>query len=468
MSTVFREKRRLFLIFRKKFFRFDRIIAIMPKKCYTEGMKPLGELKKLHQKRVCVALSGGRDSIALLHSLLQEGGECVVSALTCEHGIRGESSLADLKFVQNLCAEWRVPLTVYPLDVPAYAAAHKLGLEEAGRILRYEAFERHIQEGKADVIATAHHRDDYAETVLFRLLRGTSIAGLDAFPAREGIVRPFLTVSRAEIDEYIREQGLPYREDESNADTAYTRNFLRREIMPLLEERMNGCSENLVRFAVRAAEDDGYLNKLAREAITKDGGVPVNLPTPLFTRACLIVLKCMGVQKDYTSAQLKEVEKLRVLQGGRKVNLSDKIEAIREGDKVIFYRPNQEEATSVAFALGELSFGSFTLTIGEGCADDCLLFDLDKIPFGCEIRTRREGDVFTKFGGGTKSLKRFLTDKKISARVGKTLPILAVKEVVYAVCGVEISDRIKISENTKRIGYLRTCPLPSGVKNENK
>ena len=253
------------------------------------------DLTQLHGRRVCVALSGGRDSVCLLHVLRACAGKegITLSALTCEHGIRGEESLADLAFTERLCRDWGVPLRVFRADVPALARVRKQGLEEAGRNFRYACFEQILAEGAADVVATAHHLDDAAETVLFRLARGTSLAGLNVFPARQGIARPFLGVTRAEIDRYMERFRLPFAEDKSNSDERFSRNLLRSRVMPALADIVPNAAEHIAAFAVRASEDDAYLRSLACAALTERGGavcVPVGLPAPVFSRACLAAL----------------------------------------------------------------------------------------------------------------------------------------------------------------------------------
>ncbi len=407
-----------------------------------------------------MALSGGRDSVALLHALCQVREEYCVTlcALTCEHGIRGERSKSDLAFVKQLCNSWNVPLRVFELDVPTFSRREKLGVEEGARVLRYRCFQTVLDEGQADVIVTAHHRDDCAETVLFRLLRGTSLYGLNVFPNRKGIARPLLSVTRAQIDEYVARHALEYVEDESNGDIRYTRNFLRREALPLIKSRMAGAAENLVRFAERAAEDEEYLSALAQKEIRGER-VALALPMPVFSRACMLVLKRMGITKDYTAANVEEIAKLKDLQSGRHVNLPDGIEAAREGDDVVFYRPKTPEQREIPFALGECSCGEYLLLTGKDEQKNALVCDADKLPKNCVVRTRREGDFITPFGGGTKSLKKFFTDRKISARIGRLLPLICDGSEVYAVCGVEISDKIKTDERTETRIYFTLRPL---------
>ena len=421
----------------------------------------LFDLQPYAGKRVCVAISGGRDSVALLHFFKCHAKEFGITllALTCEHGLRGEASRADLAFVEQLCHSWGIELRVFRADVARFAAQWGEGIEEAGRRWRYSCFDEILSKDCADVVVTAHHRGDYAETVLFRLARGTSLAGLNAFPKRKGIARPFLKVTRAQIDAYIAENALAFVEDESNADERYTRNRLRHSIMPVLEEAVPGAEEHLVAFAERAAADEEYLSSLAQQYVTFSEGearVPVNLPMPLFFRAILHAMKLCGVTQDYTSVNLKDTASLQNLQSGSKIALPKGLCAVREQDEIVFCFPSDAPEKVLTFGLGDFTSEEIALVAGEGKRRGALAVDLDAFPPDCVVRTRREGDMFTPFNGGKKPLKKFLTDRKIPARLGHCLPVIACGNIVYAVCGAEISDAVKITEKTVRRGYLFT------------
>ncbi len=426
------------------------------------------------QKHICVALSGGTDSVCLLHYLHSHAAQYAIalSAVTCEHGIRGEASLRDLAFVERLCKDWDIPLHVYRENVPALAKKQKIGLEEAGRLFRYACFRAVLENSEADLIATAHHRDDLVETILFRLIRGTSLGGLNVFPEQNGIIRPLADISRAQIMQYVRENSLPFVTDESNSDESYTRNFLRHTVLPALEQAVNGAGAHLAAFAQRAVQDDEFLQKSAQDAVQCVSGVyeiPVGLPLPLFTRACVYALKQQGVSKDYTEANLKEISALKTLQSGKRVCLPKGMTAIREHDNVVICRPDAQTPFELPFKAGKYTLNGLTLVISEdaeGAPQNALKVDLDAFPEHCVIRTRREGDVFTPFGGNTKTLKKFLTDKKIPARRGRLLPLIASGNVILAVCGVEISDQVKIAQNTARIGYLYPAPCSQNDKRE--
>ena len=406
----------------------------------------LCDLKPYAGKRVCVALSGGRDSVALFHELRTRGGEygIVLSALTCEHGIRGEQSLRDLEFVRALCRDACVPLRVFSASVPARARSSGRGLEEEGRLFRYECYAEVLSFGEADLVATAHHADDFAETVLFRLCRGSALSGLCGIGDREGYLRPLLHCSRGEIDEYVRRNGVPYRDDETNFVSDATRNFLRLKILPALEERIGGAAENISRFASLAAEDEALLSSLALPLV-RDNAVLLDERFPLFTRACLAVLKKMGVERDYTSRHLFDLYALIGKENGKKLDLPGGVVAYREYDRVSFARSGGS-ADEVPFREGAEFMGR-TLTLSEGR----LRFDADKLPEDAVVRLRRQGDRFRSFGGGEKSLGDWFTDKKIPLRLRGEIPVVASGNRVYIVGEYEIADEIRVTGETKRV-----------------
>lgn len=443
---------------------------------------------------LAVAVSGGRDSVALLHYLHKNAEEAHISlsALTCCHGIR-PSAEADAAFVEELCKAWGVPLTVFRADVPARAKQSGRNLEEEGRMFRRECYQTML-DGGADAVLTAHHRDDYAETVLFRLARGTSLQGLNVFPAQKGLLRPLLGVTRARIDEYIQENALPFREDETNADVAFSRNCIRHEVLPALERAVPGAKENLVRFAERAVRDDAFLQELALREVRGEGEkrVFVSLPEPVFFRACLAAMKALGLTRDYTESNLQELKKLAAAQAGRFTRLPCGITVYREGADLVFL-PQEEgaeeahKAQELPFFLGRKEAFGGVLEVGEGdfgageppkpageqttgeppflrgekptgepsrTCGRVLDVDLAAVPEGAVWRTRREGDIFRPCNGHQKSLKKFLTEKKIPARVGRELPVLAEGSEVLCIAGVELSERIKRTPNTVRAGLI--------------
>ena len=434
--------------------------------CYTMSMMDLQNYKG---KRICVAISGGVDSVCLLHSLkdLQKEFGFILSAVHCEHGIRGEDSLLDMRFVQSLCEGWGVPLFLFAEDCPARAAKGKVSLETAARAFRYACFASLVESGKADFIATAHHKNDDAETVLFRLARGTSLSGVGGIYEANGyLLRPFLSWTRAEIEEYAQKHALSYRVDRTNFETDATRNKLRLEVLPKLEEAINGACDSLVRFAKLASEDDELLYEYARPLLTVlDEGICVDFceKKPLFRRACLLALKALGVEKDYTALHLESVYGLQSAERGARLDLPKGIVAEKTLEGIFFY-PKR------VFAIGcneEKPFdqqgfdgGRYEVKISSKPFEEdfspwrVLRLDAEKLPKNALFRFRRDGDEMERFGGGRKSLKKVLNEEKIPCRERAHLPLIAVDKEVYAVCGVEISEKVKITDDTKSVLYI--------------
>jgi tRNA(Ile)-lysidine synthase len=229
--------------------------------------------------RICAAVSGGADSVALLLALYaanrqpREGLGAVLSAVHVHHGLRGEEADADAAFVAELCGRLEVPLHLLKVDVPAHIEQTGETLEEAARNLRYAAFHDLLASGQTDAVLTAHTLDDQAETVLMKLLRGAWTDGLSGIhpivlPTKEKpgrIIRPLLATRRAEIESYLRAVNQPWREDSSNADTHHTRNRIRHELMPALRTYNPGIDQALANMAELAREEESrWQAELAR------------------------------------------------------------------------------------------------------------------------------------------------------------------------------------------------------------
>ena len=210
--------------------------------------------------RVLVGLSGGGDSVALLRLLREVAGDYPLQlrAAHLDHGLRPESS-QDARWVEDLCASLQIPLTLERQDVAAMARSIGCGLEEAGRLARREMLARVAQRQGCDAVALGHQRGDQAETLLHRLLRGTSISGLAAMRYRQGLfIRPLLDWPRQELERYLRDCGQDYLQDASNQDPVFTRNRLRHQVLPLLHQFNPRLEQHLAALARRSAEEEDY------------------------------------------------------------------------------------------------------------------------------------------------------------------------------------------------------------------
>ena len=408
-------------------------------------------------KTVAVATSGGADSMSLLYYMknLPQKYRISVICLNVEHGIRGESSLKDTQFVKDYCEKNGIPFLGYSVDAPKKAEEERLSVEQAARILRYECFFNAIDGGKCDAVFTAHHVSDDFESILINLFRGTGIKGLIGIKNYgDRIVRPFLTVKKSDIYEYAKEHGIPFVTDETNLSDDYTRNFLRHNVVPHILEIFPEAEKSALRLAQTLSAENEYLEKKTREIITEtDGGVKIKLPADraIVSRAVIEALKILGVKRDYEKVHADDVCALCEKQTGKKISLPVGITAVKEYDGVFLYRSEKKELREYPFCAGEIEIAGRRIRITETKrGGKKLYFDADKIPKGAVIRTRRTGDRFTKFGGGTKSLSDYLTDKKVLARE-REMPLIAFGREVFVICGLAVSDKVKVDETTENV-----------------
>ena len=407
---------------------------------------------------VGVAVSGGQDSMALLHAYLEIGQPLVV--INVEHGIRGETSLRDSAFVKEFCEEKGLPF--YGKSVDAIRSAKKgESVETCARRLRYEFFEELLQNGTVNAVALAHHADDNAETVLMRIFRGTGIHGLVGIADRGRYLRPLLPYTRKEIEAYVAERNIPYVTDETNAQTDYTRNFIRNELLPLIETRYPDVVTALNRLSDNALGADEYLSSVCPKGEKRGEEYHINglfgYPEILQRYAIIQTVKELGVMQDFENRHVSEVLALRDKPNNTAINLPFSLRAIRFDAGVILtpttpgaFCQSYDEKATYAFAGKRYRFvpGS---TVAPGRT-----LDGDKIPAGAVVRTRRDGDAFKRVNGKTKLLSDFLNEKKLSWTDKESLLVLAKESTVYAVLGLETSDQTKITSTTTKILHIIT------------
>ncbi len=396
-----------------------------------------------------VAVSGGVDSMSLLHYLHAAGADVV--ALTVEHGIRGEASLADAALVQDYCHTLGVECLVRRVDAPALAADRHIGLEQAARELRHAFFAETLQSGRVCCVATAHHLDDQAETVMMHLLRGTGLGGLVGIEERDGYIRPFLHYTRLEIESYARQNAVPYREDATNRDQTYTRNYLRHTVLPAVEARYPAYRQAIAQLADTAREEVCLLDELS-VAPTVEGDVVFLPREALTTHPALAKWSVRRALRHFdwgVDLEAKHIQAVLNLPKDGRITLPHGLEVAAEYDRVAFWHPFSPSGAVYPFGEGRFAFGT-AIVVRPYREGDRLRFDADKIPAGAVLRLRRAGDVIAKFGGGTKSLGDYFTDKKVPLRVRDRYPVVAVDDQVL-VCWADISRTVAVDENTRRI-----------------
>ena len=419
----------------------------------------------LKSKKVAVALSGGSDSMALLHFLSSNAkiNDFSVCAINVEHGIRGEESIADSSFVKDYCDKNNVPILTFSVDCINYAKENKLTVEQAGRVLRYRCFEQAISQGFCDVIATAHHLSDNAESVLFNLFRGTGLKGLIGISDNlsDKIIRPLLDVSKDEINEYVKKHDIPFVKDSTNDDDKYTRNFIRLNIIPKIKEIFPQVEKSIMRLSNSVKEDGEFLDNLANKSIEPAiDGYYLRLPLEpvLIKRATIQILQLLGVEKDWQQTHLNDVVKLSQNSTSKSINLLNGVVAVKEYNRIFFFITNDFKQENLSLQISETPFEFYGKkyeikrldTIPQNLKDG-LYIDYDKIPKTAVIRTKQAGDIFTKFGGGSKKLNDYFTDKKIPSRLRERIPLLADGSEILAIFGLSVSDKVRVDEKTKTV-----------------
>ena len=407
---------------------------------------------------IAVALSGGKDSMALIDILYNSLGNKRVKAINVEHGIRGQESLQDTLFVKNYCEKHNIELKCYSVDCVKFSLDNGFSLEEGARIKRYECFLDAIKTGFCDKVATAHHLTDSAETILFNLFRGSGSLGVSGIDSRDYIIRPLIDVSRQEIDQYVDKKGILYVQDSTNSNDDYTRNYIRNNLFPLIKNRFPEAEKALGRFAKISKIQQDYINEIAKKELSFNNGeisFKKDLAKAIKYQCVILCLKYLGLEKDYEFKHCLEVDKLDERKNGDEICFPKGIRCVKDYGKITFFKVENTEQILTNYTIGEIDLSNSKVVISKEKTDKSLMIDADKLPSDCVIRTRQEGDKFTPFSSGEKKLKKYLIDKKIPKRYRDKLLVVANKQEVFIVIGIEISDKIKITDNTKNIHYIK-------------
>lgn len=430
--------------------------------------------------KIVVGVSGGADSVCLLHLLhrMQKEREWQLLAVHIHHGLRGAEADADAQFVETLCREMGIFCIVKRANVRAEAKARGVGEEEAGRLIRYEVF-RELA-GTEGRIAVAHHRKDQAETLLMRLCRGTGMTGLvGMLPLRENICRPLLFCSREEIEAYCRAEGLSWQEDATNGQAIYTRNKVRLQVLPLLEEINPRAEEHIAKTASLLAEEEEYMEQ---QAAVCERAVRLDAPNgeirlrrsavmalhPAMRRRVLRRAMQSFWQTEPSLVQLTALEELLQKQSGKKRVFTGGVCAENRYHILVLYReaervPKQE---GFCFALpmegeGEIPEAGLAYRIWlseepvEISQDVCTnVFDYDKIEKNLFCRTRRTGDVI-RLQAGRKKIKDVFIDEKIPKEERDRIPLIAAEQEILWIPGVRRSAAGLVDETTRRFLYIQ-------------
>lgn len=414
-------------------------------------------------KKIAIGVSGGRDSMCLLHAALNCGAieRSDITAVHVNHCLR-EQAVSDELFVCEFCAKNGVDFCAYRVDVNAESDKKGLTVEQAARNLRYAVFYGLLDSGAADVILTAHHALDNAETVLMHMFRGAGLDGLRGMNNAQAdinaavpIVRPFIDVYPSELDEYCVSNDLKFVVDGTNFEDDADRNFIRLNVIPMIEKRYAGAVRAINALSRECAGVCEYLDAaLDPSHITySDGAVLVDDRALCGALAARYVRRALEyfTTVDVTREQTERVIALAHMRTGACVELSSGIVAAHEYGRVALFIPRIACGAEFPVALGGNYIDGLAVDIAQ--SDEASrsvkggAVDWDKLN-GAVLRFRRDGDMFTPFGGKRKKLKQYFIDRKIPKRLRDRTPLICRGDEVLVIVGTEISELVKQTPDT--------------------
>lgn len=414
--------------------------------------------------KVIVGVSGGADSVALLHLLHMTRHECIVAH--CNFHLRDVESDRDQAFVIELAQRWNMKLEVISFDTTAFAEKNRLSIEMAARQLRYEWFEQIRQKHDAEAIAVGHHRDDNVETVLLNLIRGTGIRGLSGILPKNGkIIRPMLAMKREEIDRYLVDHQLDHITDSSNLECFYLRNRIRLELIPLMEQFNPSVREAIERTSENLHQVEeiyfGEIERMRSQLVSLKGEIlSIDIKQlkkyPQANTLLFELLHPYGFNRATCDALFDALEGI----SGKKF-YAEQYMAIKERNEIIL-SPLKESKEMEYQISDEYSFihfpihlrishqpsAGFELSKEKNCAQ----LDADKINFPLTLRKWRQGDTFHPLGlKGKKKISDLFTDLKYSQIQKEEAWLLCSNDQILWIVGERIDHRFRVTDATKKV-----------------
>lgn len=434
--------------------------------------------------RVVVAVSGGPDSVALLHLLWRLGDVLGIDLHVAhlDHGLRGLSSREDARYTRRLARRLGLPITVERIQL---AAEPKGSSEDSARLARYAFLERAASRVKARRIATGHTADDQAETVLMRIIRGAGSTGLSGIPPIRGrIVRPLIQLRRHQIEEYLRRRRLRPRRDPTNQDLRYLRNRVRRELIPLLQRRYNpNIVETLNRIGRLEREESDYFRRLSEDLlealVKKDSNGKIVLDLSSFAGYFNIggkflirelIRKTKGDLRRIEYEHVNRVFRLaRAGPVGSRIHLPDGLVVERVAKGLVFRMglphpfcevvelPGENELSSLGLVLRAELVKRKKVPCSPWGRDELEAFvDWARLEGPFVLRTRKPGDRFRPLGmRGTRKLSDYLIDRKVPRTQRDEIPLLVSRTGIVWVIGHGIADPFKVTERTESVLWAR-------------
>ena len=440
--------------------------------------------------RVLACVSGGPDSMALLHILTELRGQYDIEIFVghLNHMLRGMAADRDADFVKKSVGDLGLVSVIEKIDVKKIAKARKLSIEEAAREARYDFYRRAAEKLNITKIATGHTLDDQAETVLMRFLKGAGSLGLSGIPYKRKlgdfwVVRPLLDITRKEIERYLKKNRIHSKMDTSNLETIYFRNKIRNVLIPILEKDFNpNIKETLSSIASTLTEESSYLSSLAAKKLKRisrliNGDMEFGIKDFRREHVALqrIILRHIiaGLKGDLKSITYKHWQCVESILKGtepKRVNLPGGIKAVKNGGKIIFTTKHRHQPDAGIFGKeailkvpGEVVIPELGVRIKAEIVKSHPDFTKKKdknieyvngdLMKEClKIRTRRRGDRLTPLGmGGYKKIHDIFVDEKVPLKRRDRMPIVLSGGKILWVAGLKMSDEFKIKGDTKRI-----------------
>ncbi len=420
--------------------------------------------------RIVVGLSGGADSMMLTHFLKYKLNREVV-ACHINHNLRGEESVRDMQFAEQMCKQWDIPFVAHTVDVTSYAQKNGLTLEQAGRDLRYSIFQETAREYDAEKIATAHTLSDNAETMLLNLTRGTGLKGLCGIPPKRGhIIRPLIYVTRQEIEAYCKEYEIKFVTDSTNLKTVYTRNKIRHLVLPELRVVNPQIYTSIHKTIQVLSNEQDYMKSVAEEAyenVNKSEGLVVDELSQyhIAIRLRVIAMFLEQNQIDRNNDLIDKIDKMMQI-GKGKINVKGEV-FIEIKKNLLFLNDNRLIAD---YFECPLEFGDFvtpngkTYTISICNPEEIktiknvykkllyIALDYDKIIGKPILRQRKIGDrIALENREGSKTLKKLFIDDKLTAAQKSQRLVISDDKSVIGVEGYGCDRRVQVDQDTTRI-----------------
>lgn len=430
--------------------------------------------------KILIALSGGPDSIFLLHFLykFRKKFKIEIGAAHINHLLRGKDSERDELFCKAVCNELEIPIYTLCKDVKSFAKKNKYSLEVAGRKIRYDYFDKVLSSNRFNKIATAHNADDNTETVLLNLIKGTGTKGIAGIPVqRDNIIRPILSLSKKEILEYLNQNKFEFRVDESNLSNEFERNYLRNEVIPLLRQKLNpALSSTILQSSINFQKLNMMINRMTAE-LKSDCVIKlkeyVSIPLNLFSEAEETILLQMiknivdeNFLSKIASNDLKKICTLAAKQSGSSEELTEGLIALKERNNIIIKKKSfiKKENQAEIFIGESKSIGGIRLSISKLELEKAVpsinpnieYIDAKNVRDKFVVRNWMNGDKFSPIGmQGTKKISDYLNDMKIDSSEKKNQLVLVNNRKIVWVIGKRLDDRYKITKKTKKV--LKLC-----------